>query len=87
MINHKFSLENAFQEIFYRIDNWINESSSWIVELMESRYINISTYRPLSGSSYVLLLVELRSPEKDLSTSKIMIKNVFYGLMLGTSIQ
>ena len=87
MINHKFSLENAFQEIFYRIDNWINESSSWIVELMESRYINISAYRPLSGSSYVLLLVELRSPEKDLSTSKIMIKNVFYGLMLGTSIQ
>ena len=25
--NHKFSLENAFQEILHRIDNWINEGS------------------------------------------------------------
>ena len=24
VINHKFSLENAFQEILYRIDNWIS---------------------------------------------------------------
>ena len=44
VINHKFSLKNAFQEILYRIDNWINEGSGWIVELIESQYINISTY-------------------------------------------
>ena len=25
LINHKFSLEKAFQQISYRIDNWINE--------------------------------------------------------------
>ena len=25
VIRHKFSLENAFQEILYRIDNWVNE--------------------------------------------------------------
>ena len=61
MINHKFSLENAFQEILYRIDNWINEGSGWIVELIESQYINISTYRPLSGSSYVKLPAELKN--------------------------
>ena len=36
VINHKFRLENDFQEIFYRIDNWINEGSGWIVELFES---------------------------------------------------
>ena len=53
MIHHKFALENAFQEILYRIDNWINKGSGWIGELIESQYINISTYRPLSGSSYV----------------------------------
>ena len=46
-------------------DNWINEGSGWIVELIESQYINISTYRPLSGSSYVQLPVELKSPNKD----------------------
>ena len=61
VINHKFSLENAFQEILYRIDNWINEGSGWIVELIESQYINISTYRPLSKRSYVKVRGELRS--------------------------
>ena len=45
LINHKFSLENVSQEILYKIDNWINEGSGWIVELIESQYINISTYR------------------------------------------
>ena len=34
--NHKFSLENGFQEILCRIDNWINEGSGWIDELIES---------------------------------------------------
>ena len=57
MINHKFSFENASQEILYRIDNWINEGSGWIVELLESQLINISAYRPLSGSSYVKSLL------------------------------
>ena len=41
VINHKYSLENVFQEILYKIDNWINEGSGWIVELIESQYINI----------------------------------------------
>ena len=65
VINHKFSLKNAFQEILYRIDQWINEGSGWIVELIESQYINISTYRPLSGSSYGKLAAELGSSKKD----------------------
>ena len=34
VINHKFSLENAFQEILHKIDNWINTGSGWIVELI-----------------------------------------------------
>ena len=33
--------------------------------LIMSQYINILTYRPLSGSSYMDLPVELRSPKKD----------------------
>ena len=70
MINHKFSLENAFQEILYRIDNWINEESGWIVELIKSQYINISTYRPLSGSSYEKLPAELRNSKKELINTK-----------------
>ena len=41
VINHKFSLENAFKESLHRIDDWINEESGWIVELIESQYIKI----------------------------------------------
>ena len=65
VINHRFKLENSFQEILYLIDVWINEGSGWIVESMESQYINILTYRSLSGSSYLSLPVDLKSPKKD----------------------
>ena len=37
--------------------------SGWNVELIESQCINISVYRPLSGSSYMDLPFELRSPK------------------------
>ena len=77
MINHKCSLENAFQEILYRINNWINEESGWIVELIESQYINISTDRPLSGSSYIKLPAELGSSKKGLINIKNNDKNGF----------
>ena len=52
------------------IDVCINEGSGWIVESIVSQYINISTYRPLSGSSYMSLTVELRSPRKGLINIK-----------------
>ena len=44
--NHIFKLEKYFEEILYMIDVWINNWSGWIIELIESQYINISTYRP-----------------------------------------
>ena len=46
------------------IDVWINKESGWIFESIKSQYINISTYRTLSGSSYLNLPVELRNPKK-----------------------
>ena len=66
VINHRFRLESSFQEILYMIDVWINEGSGWTVESIESQYINISTYRPIPGSSYIRLPVELKSPRKGL---------------------
>ena len=70
VINHKFKLEESFQEILYRIDCWITKGSGWIIEWTESQYINISTYRPLLGSSYIELPIELRSPKKGLINIK-----------------
>ena len=60
------------------IDVWINNRSGWIIELIESQYINISTYRPLSGSSYMDLPVELRSPRKGLINIKNKDKKMFF---------
>ena len=80
IITHKFSLENAFHEMLCRIDNWINEGSGWIVELILSQYINILTYRPLSGSSYINVPAELKSSKMRLINIKK--KNVFFGVML-----
>ena len=78
MINHRFRLENSFQEILYMIDVWINNGSGWIIELIESQYINISTYRPLSGSFYMDLPVELRSPRKGLINIKNKDQKCFF---------
>ena len=62
--NYIFKLENSFQEILYMIYVWINNGYGWIIELTELQYINISTYRPLSRSSYMDLPIELRSSRK-----------------------
>ena len=76
--NHIFKLENSFEEILYMIDVWIDSGSGLITELIESQYINISTYRPLSGSSYMDLPVELRSPKKVLIHIKNKDKKMFF---------
>ena len=70
IVNHRFRLENLFQETLYIIDVWINNGSGWNVESIESKYINISTCRPLSGNSDMELPVELKSPRKGLINIK-----------------
>ena len=52
VINHKFSLENGFQEIFYGIDNWINKGSRWMVELMS---LNTLTFQLIDHYQKVLM--------------------------------
>ena len=66
----RFKLEHAFQQILYRIDAWINKGLDWIIESIESQYINISTYRPLVGSSYIDLSIQLKHPKKRLINIK-----------------
>ena len=53
VINHRFTLENYCQEILYMIDVSIKNGSGWKFESIESQYINILTYRPLSESFYI----------------------------------
>ena len=70
VINCRYKLDKSFQENLYRIDARINKGSGWIIELIGSQYINISTYRPLAGSSYIDLPIELKHPRKGLISIK-----------------
>ena len=81
IINHRYKSDQSFPETLYRIGTWINKGSGWIIESIESQYINISTYRPLVGSSYTDLPIELKHPKKGLINIRTMIKSVFYGVM------
>ena len=70
VINSEFNLDKSFQEILYRIDNWINEGSGWIVESIGGEYVNISAYSPLVGNSNFELPDELKNPIKGLINIK-----------------
>ena len=54
----------------YRIDVWINKGSGWIIESIQSQYINISTYRPLVENSYIEMPIELKHPKNVLINIK-----------------
>ena len=73
-----FSLDKFFKEILFRIEKWINEGSGWIIELINSQYINVSTLRSLSGSSDIKLPAELNSSKNGLINIKTMTKNIFF---------
>ena len=51
----KYGLDKSFQEILYRIYNWIDEGSGWIIKSIEAQYVNISMYSPLILSTYIEL--------------------------------
>ena len=63
----KFNLDQSFQETLYRIDNWINLGSGWIIERINSQYLNVSFYSPLIGSTYIELPSGLKHPIKSIN--------------------
>ena len=60
----EFGLDQLFQEILYRIDNWINQGSRWIVESIERFYLNVNSYSSSIGSTYIELTDELKKFKK-----------------------
>ena len=59
-------MDECFNEIIFRLENWISHGSGWIVEEIIRQYLNLSSYLPLSGSTYVKLPKELSHPMKGL---------------------
>ena len=63
-------LNMSRQEILNVIYKWVSEGSRWVIDRIGSHYINVTTYTPLHGSSYIELPTELRNPKKGLINIK-----------------
>ena len=70
VIGDNFKLDQCFNEIIYRLENWISHGSGLIVKENISQYLNLSSYLPLSGSTYLELPAELQHPMKGLINIK-----------------
>ena len=70
LINQRYLLNDSFEQILNLLDIWINEGLGWIIDKIERLYINISNYKPLLGSSYILLPKALNNSMKDLINLK-----------------
>ena len=63
-------LNMSRQEILNTIDKWVSEGSRWVIDRIESHYLNVTLYKPLNGSSYIELPAELRNSKKGLINMK-----------------
>ena len=63
-------LNMSRQEILNVIDKWVSEGSGWVIDRIDSHYLNVILYKPLNGSSYIELPTELRNPKKGLINIK-----------------
>ena len=66
----EYGLDRSLQEILYRIGNWMNEGSGWIIESINGEYVNISVYSSLIGSTCIKLPDGLKNPMKGLINIK-----------------
>ena len=66
----KPELNMSRQEILNVIDKWVSEGSGWVIDRIDSHYINVTLYKPLNGSSCMELPTELRNPKKGLINIK-----------------
>ena len=58
--------DKAVEEILNRIARWISKGSGWVIERILNFYLNIVSYVPLKGRSYLPLPEELRNSRKGL---------------------
>ena len=69
-ITFKYDIHKSSPDIYYRIDNWINERSGWVIQSINGEYVNISIYSTLPASSYIELSVKLKTSRKGLINIK-----------------
>ena len=82
MINFQYCLDKSFSETLYRIDNWINKGSGWIIESIDGECVNISAYSPLIGSASIELPSGLKNSKKAWINIKNNDNKCFLGVIL-----
>ena len=55
------ALEQAFDRMEEKLTKWTNEGSGWNLQAVMGSYLNIFTYRPLTGSSFIELPKDLKA--------------------------
>ena len=63
-------LSMSRQEILNAVDKWVSEGSGWVIDSINNHYINVTTYKPLHGSSYIELPIKLQNSAKGLINMK-----------------
>jgi len=58
------------EEILNRIADWLSKGSQWVIDDILHHYLNVVTYLPLRGNSYIPLPEELRNSKKGLINPK-----------------
>ena len=58
------SLQKTQNYIINKVQQWISEGSAWIVKSVDGHFINVLKYKPLRGSSYILLPKDLQNSAK-----------------------
>ena len=67
---NKYVPNKSVQQVLYRIDNWINEGSTWTIDYIEGEYINVSIYNPLSESITIIIPNKVKNSKKGLINVK-----------------
>ena len=82
--NFEYCPDKSFHKSLYRIGNWINKGSGWIIESTDGEYVHISTYSPLIGSTYTEFPSGLKHSKKGSLNIKNNDNKVFFGVILDT---
>ena len=58
---NEINFDNAFATILETIEVWQRNGSNWVIERIETLWINIAQYQPLRGGSYIELPEKLKN--------------------------
>ena len=64
------SIQITQNQIINKIQQWISEGSAWLIQSVDSHFINVVKYQPIKGSSYIPLPEELRNSSKGIINMK-----------------